>query len=84
MTTKMKTKPRMVDANDLVGVAEISQRLSEMFNRNIQRSNVTTWIYRRETQSNGFPKEVIQLAMGGVFLWSEVLAWYEAGTGRAA
>jgi hypothetical protein len=47
-----------------------------MSGRNIQRSNVTTWIYRRETQRNGFPTVVNQLAMGGVYSWAEVLAWY--------
>jgi hypothetical protein len=82
-------EPTLVDsiddltAADLVGVAELADRLSRHAGVEITRSNVTTWIHRRETQKNGFPLPVRQLAMGGLYSWVQVLAWFENGKGRA-
>jgi hypothetical protein len=72
-----------VKADDLVGVAELATLLSEAAGVEITRSNITTWISRRDTQKNGFPAPVQQLAMGGVYSASAVLAWFKAGKGRA-
>ncbi len=78
-------KRAMVDPADLVGVKEMAERLG------VPRSQVTTWISRREPtvengrvtrQPNGFPEPVQQLGMGGVYLWSEVVAWHNVGHGR--
>lgn len=73
-----------ITRSDFVGVAEISERLTKHAGREITRSNVTTWINRRDTQKNGFPKPLTTLAMGGLYSWVEVLDWFKAGIGRAA
>jgi len=57
---------------DLVGVAEISSRLG------VPRSTVSMWDARRAT--NGFPEPVADLAMGPVYDWSAVKAWWEGRT----
>ncbi len=51
----------------LVGVSEIARHFG------VAKTNVTTWISRRE--KNGFPKPVIQLDMGGVYVLKDVEDW---------
>lgn len=76
----------VIDTNtamDLVGVAEISERLTRKAGREITRSNVTTWINRRDIQKNGFPLPIVKLAMGGLYSWVQVATWWDSGKGRA-
>lgn len=88
-TTEYTDEPTLVDdidettANDLIGIAEIADRLTQRAGREVTRSNVTTWINRRETQKNGFPAPVRQLSMGGVYSWVQIAAWWDSGKGRA-
>jgi hypothetical protein len=70
-------------AKDLIGVAEIAERLSLVAGRDITRTNVSTWIWRRDTQQNGFPLPITTLRMGGVYSWVEILDWYDAKIGRS-
>ena len=89
MSSEYTNEPTLVDAIDdltaldLVGVAEVADRLSEHAGRHITRSNVTTWINRRLTQKNKFPAPVRQLSMGGVYSWVQVVEWWDSGQGRA-
>lgn len=55
---------------ELVGVAEIAERLS------VPRSTVSMWDSRRAT--NGFPKPLDRLQMGPVYEWEKVRAWASA------
>jgi hypothetical protein len=82
MSASVKAGATVV-ASDLAGVAELAELLSEAAGVEITRSNITTWISRRETQKNGFPAPVQQLAMGGVYSIEQVLSWFKAGKGRA-
>jgi hypothetical protein len=72
-----------VTAMDLIGVAEIADRLSKHAGKEITRSNISTWINRRDTQKNGFPTPITQVSMGGIYSWVEILDWWNAGIGRA-
>lgn len=60
-----------VEPNDLVGVAEIADRLS------VNTGVVHDWRRRHE----GFPKPLVRLRMGYIWRWPEVEAWAR-GTGR--
>ena len=88
-TANYTDEPTLVDsidettANDLIGIAEVAERLTQHAGREITRSNVTTWINRRQTQKNGFPMPVRQLSMGGVYSWVSILEWWNSGKGRA-
>lgn len=55
------------DAADLVGVAEIAERLK------VPRTTVSMWDARRA--SNGFPEPVKSLAMGPVYDFAAVKEW---------
>ncbi len=89
MSTTYTDEPTLVDsidemtAADLVGVAEVAERLSLRAQREITRSNITTWINRRDVQKNGFPLPVTQLSMGGVYSWVAIAKWWDSGRGRA-
>lgn len=63
---------RQLDANDLVGAAEIAKRLGRQ-----GRQSVADWRRRDPT----FPPPVAELEMGNVYLWPDVEAWAR-GTGR--
>jgi len=63
---------RKVDVDDLVGAAEIAERLG------VARSQ-TIHVWR--SRYPDFPKPVVQLQQALVFSWSEVQAW-AAATGR--
>jgi hypothetical protein len=57
----------MIEADDLVGVAEIARL------KKVGRTTVTQWAARRHR--NGFPKPVKALAMGPVYDRREIEAW---------
>jgi predicted DNA-binding transcriptional regulator AlpA len=62
----------MVDADDLVGAAEVAERLD------VSRPQVVHMWRRRHPE---FPAPVAQLAMGLVWAWPDVERWAR-GTGR--
>lgn len=64
-------KLQYLNPPDLVGVAEIAEKAS------VSTSAVVNWITRHED----FPKPIVVLASGRVFLWTEVQRWLVA-TGR--
>lgn len=68
----MPTMARFVDPEDLVGAAEIARRLGAS-----KGGVVSDWRRRHPD----FPAPIRELAMGPVWLWSEVQAWAIA-TGR--
>lgn len=59
---------RMVDSSDLVGVSEIAARYG------VTRACVVNWGVRHAE----FPRPVVRLAMGPVYLMDEVSAWWHA------
>ncbi len=63
---------RQVDSDDLVGAAEIAQRLG------VNRSQ-TIHVWRRRYPD--FPQPVVHLQQALVFSWAEVEAW-ASRTGR--
>lgn len=63
---------RKVDADELVGAAEIARRLGVK-----KGSVVSDWRQRHPD----FPPPVARLAMGHVWVWSDVAAWARR-TGR--
>lgn len=62
----MKTRV-MVRLDDLVGITEISERTGA------SPQSVCNWIARR----SDFPAPIISLALGPIFLWSQVEPWVE-------
>jgi hypothetical protein len=56
---------RKIDADDLVGIAEIAQRLLVSPHT----------IKSRRTRDPSFPAPVAELERGGVWAWSDVEAW---------
>jgi hypothetical protein len=61
---------RLVEAAQLVGVAEIAQRCE------VAKPTVCAWRERHAA----FPKPVAHLYSGPVYLWPEVKAWRTAHT----
>lgn len=64
---------RKLDAEDLVGAAEIAERLGLAVPQTVHD-------WRRRYDS--FPRPVAELRMGMIWSWAEVLAWARE-TGRA-
>lgn len=62
-----------VDPSDLVGVTEIAKRC------NVRLSAVSNWTVRHED----FPKPVVELSFGKLWVWPQVQRWLTA-TGRNA
>lgn len=62
---------RLVDPDDLVGAAEIGQRL------HVESISVHSWLRRYAD----FPRPIAKLRAGNVWAWSDVEAWAKA-TGR--
>lgn len=79
-----------INPTDLVGIREIAEKLiarglygeGQIDNA---RSQVTTWISRREDKvgvsgrvmrkANGFPDPIVKLSATSVFLWPDVEKW---------
>lgn len=61
-------EPRLVEASQLVGVAEIAQRCD------VAKPTVCMWRDRHAS----FPQPVIQLRSGPLYLWPDVKAWRTA------
>lgn len=61
------TTPTTATGPELVGVAEIAERLK------VPRSTVSMWDSRRAT--NSFPRPVERLSMGPVYEWDAVQTW---------
>lgn len=59
------SKRRLIDPADLVGAAEIGDRLG------VTKQAVTNWAARY----SDFPAPLTELRLGRVWLWSEVAAW---------
>lgn len=59
---------------DLVGVAEIAERLR------VPRTTVSMWAARRS--ANGFPAPVKPLAMGPVYDFGAVQRWHDRKAGE--
>ena len=84
------SKKITIEPDDLVGVREIADQLTELGYHG-SRSHITTWISRREDlyndagkvvrAANGFPLPIKQLGMGGVYDWGKVLPWVRARYG---
>jgi len=64
---------KQIAAKDLVGIAEIANH------KQVTNSAVCNWRSRFPT----FPKPVVELAAGPVFLWSEIELWFEVRNGKA-
>lgn len=75
-----------IDPLDLVGVKELAEGLADL-GYSVERTHISTWISRRtgyvdtngitKDKGNGFPLPLADLAMGGVYLFTEVLEWVE-------
>lgn len=63
---------KLVDPRDLVGAREIADRLGVSSN-----SIVYDWMRRYDD----FPRPLVRLSAGNIWLWSEVAAWAKR-TGR--
>lgn len=63
---------KRVDPNDLVGAREIADRLGVSKN-----SVVYDWVRRH----GDFPRPIVTLSAGNIWLWTEVEAWAKR-TGR--
>jgi hypothetical protein len=70
MTTETETALADQTYAELAGIAELADML------NARRTTVSQWHSRQAT--NGFPEPVAVLAMGPVWLRSEVLNWWRA------
>jgi len=74
-----------IDISDIMGVKELSAALKELGYPWVERTNITTWIARRDSYAtkegamkavpNGFPGPKKVLGMGGIYSWPEVLQW---------
>lgn len=63
----MPRRPRNFDVSNLVGHAEIAERLK------VRADTVHKWRQRYDD----FPEPFADLAIGPVFWWPDVEAWYE-------
>lgn len=81
-----------IDIDDLMGIKELSESLKAVGYPWIERTNLTTWIARRDSYTsdlgekkavpNGFPLPVKTLAMGGAYSFTQVLQWVESHYGE--